>query len=611
MPLSTPTGVPLTRACQNCSHAKAKCVPQPGASDEQCARCFRLKKTCNVPPRTVRKKRSPNTATHVAQLEQKIEHLVTLIAGSQAIPGRTGHLTPPESQRHNEPSLDLPLPAATNLEILPSIPGCWGLESDPQPPKIASALPSQSAPPQLRQSQNLLRTFREKMQPQFPFVVISADLTSEELRVQRPWLHRAVLIAGSFEDRTRQMESSTQYILDISRAIFITGEKSLDMLESLLVYNVWSFYYSPITALAQSSGLHQLAHTLVFDLGLTKPVSESESQAEMLVNDAIKKIPENDKKEIKRTNNERRALLCCYYIGSLASLCAKKCEGLQHSAYLEFCCQLLTEAAEHESDLLLVALVRLHSLVEPLSKNLSSRLFNDESKAPIWMHINSVRVAIQHFWDSLPSSLQQNSFMITSYHCAELIVYEPSMQNSLFTQSLIGAGSEQRLDMLYSCLNAAQKVLEYVMARPLSTYYITSMIEFNFMRCGLITLLKLSLLETPGWHAVEVRQKIDPLHYYDHIMVCLEKVGTAMDLNQPPYLRESFPTLGARSMKGVRAWYEAVTNQNNAASQDQQTLITTYTGGSMQDWMNIDQFDYLDEALWLQSMGNTNFTTQT
>ncbi|RDW72822.1 hypothetical protein BP6252_06729 [Coleophoma cylindrospora] len=607
MPPSTLTGVPSTRACQNCSHAKAKCVPQPGASHEQCARCFRLKKTCNAPPRTVRKKRSPNTATHVAQLEQKIEQLVTLISGSQAITGRTGNLTP-ESQEHNGPSLDLPPPAATNLEILPSVSGCWGLDS--QTPKIASALPSQSVPPQLQQSPDLLKTFREKMQPQFPFVIISADLTSEELEVQKPWLHRAVLIASSFEDRPRQMESSTQYILDISRAMFVTGEKSLDMLESLLIYNAWSFYYSPVTALAQSSGLHQLAHTLVFDLALTKPVSEGDSHIQMLINDAIKKIPENGNKEIKRTNDERRALLCCYYIGSVASLFTNKCEALQHSAYLEFCCQALTEAAEHESDLLLVALVRLHSLIEPISKNLSSRAFNDESKAPIWMHINSVRVAVQNFWDSLPSSLQQNSFMITSYHCAELIIYEPSIQNSLFTQTLVGAGSAQRLDMLYSCLNASQKVLEYVMTKPLSTYYIASMIEFNFMRCGIKSLLKLCLLETPGWHAVEVRQKIDPLRYYDHIMGCLEKVGTAMDLNRPPYLRESFPTLGARSMKGVRAWYEAVTNQNNAASQDQQALITTCTGGGLQDWMNIDQFDYLDEVMWLQSMGNTNFMAQ-
>lgn len=59
---------------------------------------------------------------------------------------------------------------------------------------------------------------------------------------------------------------------------------------------------------------------------------------------------------------------------------------------------LLRRPAEQESDLLLVSLVRLQSLTEPFTRNLSFKNnFSEEFKAPLWMHLNSVSVEIQNY----------------------------------------------------------------------------------------------------------------------------------------------------------------------------------------------------------------------
>ncbi|KAN0122915.1 hypothetical protein V8E51_001241 [Hyaloscypha variabilis] len=81
--LSAAAGTAKSRACVNCSRAKAKCISQSDdLSSQQCARCFRLKKDCIVEPRATRKKRAPN-ARGTAELESKIESLVKLLSATQ------------------------------------------------------------------------------------------------------------------------------------------------------------------------------------------------------------------------------------------------------------------------------------------------------------------------------------------------------------------------------------------------------------------------------------------------------------------------------------------------------------------------------------------------
>ncbi|KAH9233035.1 hypothetical protein K456DRAFT_1788268, partial [Colletotrichum gloeosporioides 23] len=74
---------PYGRACTNCSRAKCKCILRPAGG--ACERCHRLNKTCQPSnPQRKRSKKPPSSRT--AQLEEKLDGLVTLLRQSGGRP---------------------------------------------------------------------------------------------------------------------------------------------------------------------------------------------------------------------------------------------------------------------------------------------------------------------------------------------------------------------------------------------------------------------------------------------------------------------------------------------------------------------------------------------
>jgi hypothetical protein len=91
------------------------------------------------------------------------------------------------------------------------------------------------------------------------------------------------------------------------------------------------------------------------------------------------------------------------------SFCIKKIDGLPISPYIEYSCQVLQDAAELDTDLILVACVKLQAIVESINGNTTMRSpSSDGHKAPLWMHTASGRSDIQNVLDSLPPNLQNN-----------------------------------------------------------------------------------------------------------------------------------------------------------------------------------------------------------
>jgi uncharacterized membrane protein YcgQ (UPF0703/DUF1980 family) len=89
-------------------------------------------------------------------------------------------------------------------------------------------------------------------------------------------------------------------------------------------------------------------------------------------------------------------------------LCVKRHEGLQYSPYIEYTCQVLDEAADQDSDLVLVSLVRMICLVDSAYKSLPIKTTVDDIKAPVWMHVKAARSELQKHWDSLKPEVQQH-----------------------------------------------------------------------------------------------------------------------------------------------------------------------------------------------------------
>ncbi|KAE9380143.1 hypothetical protein N431DRAFT_459105 [Stipitochalara longipes BDJ] len=621
----TPTS---TRACQNCSRAKAKCVPQDDGIDPRCARCFRLKKECVFPPRVKRKRRSPNATTNAA-LEQKIESLVNLLSAAQGITSAPDHQdqpTPPESQPRSEasPSSSHQQPDATPAKaddlswvgVSRSCSSAWQQESvkyNPQIPNLAVSQQSSESISNLlhnshsdfrnlsliHDSRRLLNVYREQFAPHFPFIHIPDGISAEELRGQKPWLYRAVLMVAAQEERLRQQELGKQIVSDIASAMLLRGEKSLDMLQSLCVCNLWAYYFTSITPVSQSTAMFQLALALVFDLGLNRPVRSDTGPGEVLAD--FMKGSVDRKQEINRSHDERRILLSCYLFGSVSMLCVKRHEGLQHSPYIEYTCQVLEEAAECDSDLVLASLVRMQCIVESAYKSLPLKSAADDIKAPLWMHIKAARSELQKHMDSLRLDIQQHPLIQLNLHDSNVFLYGIGLQKQLFAET----GPTQRLDLFYACLISCQTLLNKFVDMPVSAYFGFSLMDLAHIGHSCSTLLKLSLVEEPGWDLAHVRQTVNAEYYFEQIALKFIQAGNAIDQMQNRVCSESFPTGCGRAIMRVKAWYEARISaevvQDPPVQQEEANIL------GIGDTLTMDQM-MLDDADWVEFvMGSGNY----
>lgn len=86
------------------------------------------------------------------------------------------------------------------------------------------------------------------------------------------------------------------------------------------------------------------------------------------------------------------------------SLSFNRVERLNHSSYVDSCCQLLSEAKEVETDSYLVAIVRLQCLAGKISDALSRRLPSDSYE----ILVNLLRGELQTFERTLTPQLRES-----------------------------------------------------------------------------------------------------------------------------------------------------------------------------------------------------------
>lgn len=217
--------------------------------------------------------------------------------------------------------------------------------------------------------------------------------------------------------------------------------------------------------------------------------------------------------------------------------------------------------------------------------------------------------------------------MLMTYHSALVFTHEPSLHKSFFPSSSI-----HRLDMLYSCLLSCQTLLNAYVSRPLSTFSGITTIDLAHMGRGLSILLKLSLLDEPGWDLPHIRQTVDLSYYFTELSGRFARLGKELDGRQKSSsegVRESyshptgsgkaanmmhdsverphsFPTGCSKAMKMVQTWYEArLAAEKSAVNEGIEDIAGE--GNGLEDVFGGEGFDYLNDANWFDFMADTNF----
>ncbi|RFU30228.1 hypothetical protein B7463_g6109, partial [Scytalidium lignicola] len=265
-----------------------------------------MKKECRSAESVRRRNPRKRVVTKTAQLEEKLDGLVSLIRA-----GALNGASPQNTVSADNNAFYGTIQTNANTPTHGQSEGHSSLSSSDdyiRHTPINNDYTDSLYEPSLIQAEGYLTNFRTCKSKFFPFIHIPSITSAQQLRKERPFLWLCIM------------------------ANYHTQAK-------------------PFLAL-----FTQLAMSLVFDLGINKPVPK-DWQATPCGNSRL---------TTPRTMEERRAVIGCFLITSTVALLLQKIDALRWTPHMDECLQILDERKECPNDDILVQQVRLQLIVEKM-----------------------------------------------------------------------------------------------------------------------------------------------------------------------------------------------------------------------------------------------------
>ena len=233
--------------------------------------------------------------SEVAALEAKLDRMVALLASEQSAKESTSNTSPGQS---------------------------------------STTYSGDAATPSDHEAQSFMEIFSTRMVPLFPFIVVPAHMTAEQLREEKPFLYLNISVVAC-QEASRQREILSVVREYVAEHIVLRGEHNLDLLQGLMVHLAWYISVSrvplsnapgqtadkgnadlgPLNLVQGSAQLDvflQLAIAQVVSLGLNQGVASMKSLDHPLA--YMRATDLHPDQTPPRTLDERRAYLGCYYL---------------------------------------------------------------------------------------------------------------------------------------------------------------------------------------------------------------------------------------------------------------------------------------------------------
>ncbi|KAM0435910.1 hypothetical protein ACHAPT_002802 [Fusarium lateritium] len=564
-----------TRACVNCARLKMKCQwPNSGAgrSENSCSRCSRMKLECRVPESTQRKKRGKST--RVAQLEKKIDGIVSLLAAQ-----RKG-LSPLTPESPQDVPVQHPIPEDIQAD---------SLTADPLPTHIVGRPDDDYADLELfpgfrithDEATKRLEVYRRDYVPQFPFVPMPDCLASHEFYAESRFLFWTILAVVSPLKEKVQMDFKAWFRKYLAEHLVINQERSLDILQGILVYLAWNdfHFYGDL----QVTSIIQLAIGLIIDLRLDRPAGAILGVPRSLLGDAWTSMGKPCSKiKTDQTTSDKRSVLGMYYFSVILSSFFKKNTIVPWSNHLAQCCDHLTEAREYESDQYLVALVRMQHIAERGFSVIPAVDYLDPTpptfRGHVAMTMNNVFRELERLSKFQSDTVKQNHAFWAHYYTLLVRLYEPTIlmrAAPLSTSDTLLSEPLQHSEYMWKCLEAVADSFQEQLAIPaaqMSTLPVTVNCVLAF---STVTASRLILSEnSPDWDTALARRRLnlqdilkslsDQFELADQEALRLDRRRRVMEDGSSVFLKCSF------KVRWIRQWYMSKIPQEEQQQQQQQ-----------------------------------------
>ncbi|OCK86052.1 hypothetical protein K432DRAFT_285613 [Lepidopterella palustris CBS 459.81] len=546
-------------ACERCRRQKSRCVPTDVAG--LCQRCKKAGVDCVkhsdlrtkiIRPRASRSSVSAET-NRMAEMEKKIERLSAIVSANaigQSL--ASAHSTPQTSAHPGRLTQQISSPSpystpadANGIDGEDSRNWFWEhlTRSTPGLERTADAT---SRAISIVQIELLLENYRTMMDF-FPFVTIPNEESCRDMVKGRPMLTFAMIIAASFSNPSVQAALSHDFRW-FAMAKVMNGEKSLDLLQSILVFLAWQHHYMDPKA-ASVYMLLQICVGLVVDLGIDRDPAASQVQH-----------PQDE-----QYGDRRRAYLGCYYLS-----CGLNIMGLDRPRNLPYANIIhqhaidIHNAMEYPSDEVILPLIEVYRCIEDIEETFTGR-YPVEKEV---LHLKSQLKRLEFHWDTMrrlsvsPNDVSAKFITLNwSQMAAKIYLYKSNLslttQPSSSTSSPIASSAPSSAFQLYlhtSCLRAVEDFLDTALDATPDQFQYLSLVDWVSLLSALILLGKLAqdVTPVPGWDAADLLlyEKLD--NYLDKLGAQMPSPSTSQPMGAPEDLFTDFRRTAAHMKATLR-----------------------------------------------------------
>lgn len=363
----------LVRACESCRLRKLRCLQDASSSSPKCQRCANSNRECIFTDPS-RKRRRVRTDTRVAELEKEIKAMNTVLKRGDFSINRTGNSDDIERVELRKDSRDInqsnPLFNASNedesiIDHENMLPADFVADqtfensadanrtsnkiSENSEQFLVSQVPTGLGDTcyeanfqdtlqhlslhndvvdrgilSLNEATLLFSRYIDDLVQHFPAVVLPEGSTAGQIRRAKPTLFLAIMAAASGSSDPNLNNRLNQEILQVyADRIAIKGEKSLELIQSMLITIIWYFPPDNFEELKFYQYIH-MAATMALDIGIGRKPKPPE-HCNSFPNLDVKR---NNSTNLNKTSNYsaqisdtspnsghiecRRTLLACY-----------------------------------------------------------------------------------------------------------------------------------------------------------------------------------------------------------------------------------------------------------------------------------------------------------
>ncbi|KAF7874778.1 hypothetical protein EAF04_001952 [Stromatinia cepivora] len=553
----TPVPSKLRRSCEACRSSKGRCLPSKD-DPTRCAKCLKSRKKCVFLEMKPRPKKMRSSRIRVAEMEQKLNGILNLLATKTQTDSRPTPVSAPVSPPMPSDIFELSFPL---LPMENTSPKPFQQMSLPTSPTLAFGGLQDAISKCIvstRQAEEALREFAGKSSA-FPFVLLPPQTSLETLRHERPVLLLAVLARAS------QNNIPTHHLLEkelretISSRVIIHGEKSIDLLQGILLHIAWHHHhYNP--SKENLFQLTQMANAMVVDLGLHRPkLSAAQTSYSNILGF------EYPTRLTPIQIEERRTLVGCFCLTSSICRGLRKANSLKYHDYIEECCQVLAEVGATETDRLLPFFTRIHRLGEEVNDAFDYSNHGELAKLDTVRIEMLSRTLSQQFHDIqryFPPEAWSDHILRVSYahlriYVAEIGLHAVAPDIDRFATTTLSIQtpwyhSSARTEMLIRCLQAGKDYLDTVLSLTALEFCSLTAPDYLNLFYALLLLGKFTEnCDSPSLDGEQVRQATNLRYYLDSLD---EKLASLLVYMNGQLQRNSI--LNVRlSCQEIKKWY--------------------------------------------------------